>query len=181
MGFSGLGDDGTTGLLGAGRVPKNDLRMETLGTLDEANAALGMARSLIEQPSEVKMLLAIQRQLYHMMAEIAATPENAARFMKIDAQIVKGLETHIDRLNDQVRLPNEFIVPGDSTASAAVSLARTVVRRAERRVVELINRGLVANPELTAYLNRLSSLLFILELHILQHTGKSKPTLAKGD
>lgn len=180
MVFSAHGDDGTTGLLGSGRVPKNDLRMETLGTLDEANAALGLARSLMEQPSEAQMLLAIQRQLYHMMAEIAATPENAARFTQTDAQTVKSLETHIDRLNDQVRLPNEFIVPGDSTVSAAVSVARTIIRRAERRVVELITRGLVTNPELTAYLNRLSSLLFILELYVLQHLGKSKPTLAKG-
>jgi cob(I)alamin adenosyltransferase len=180
MVFSGHGDDGTTGLLGSGRVPKSDLRMETLGTMDEANAALGMARSLMEQASEAEMLLGIQRQLYHMMAEIAATPENSARFMQIDAQTVKGLETHIDRLNDQVRLPGEFIVPGDSTVSAAVSVARTIVRRAERRVVELITRGLVTNPELTAYLNRLSSLLFILELYVLQHSGKGKPTLAKG-
>lgn len=180
MVFSGHGDDGTTGILGAGRVPKYDLRMEALGALDEANASLGMARSLMEQASEAQMLLEIQRNLYHMMAEIAATPENAARFTQIDTRTVKGLETHIDRLNDHVRLPNEFIVPGDSTASAVVSVARTVVRRAERRVVELITRGLVTNPELTAYLNRLSSLLFVLELYILQHSGNSKPTLAKG-
>jgi cob(I)alamin adenosyltransferase len=181
MVFSGMGDDGTTGLLGKGRVPKFDLRLEALGVLDEANSALGLARSLLAQSTEAEMLLKIQRELYHMMAEIAATPENAAKFKQIDTNTVKGLESHIDRLNDHVRLPSEFIVPGDTTVSAAVSLARTVVRRAERRVVELVNQGTLSNPELTAYLNRLSSLLFVLELYTLQHAGKTKPTLAKGE
>ncbi len=89
MVFSGMGDDGTTGLLGKGRVPKFDLRLEALGTLDEANAALGLARSLLAQTTEAEMLLEIQRELYRMMAEIAATPENAAKFRQIDSQYRK--------------------------------------------------------------------------------------------
>lgn len=181
MFFTGKGDDGTTGMLGEGRVQKYDRRMEALGALDEANAALGLARSLMGDLPETAMVLEIQRQLYQLMAEIAATPENAARFRKIDEESVLMLENQIAALSKRIVMPSEFIVPGDSPASAAFSLARTVVRRAERRVVELVDCGLVANRLLMAFLNRLSSLLFVLENYILQQTGRQKPTLAKGD
>ena len=181
MFFTGKGDDGTTGLLGEGRVPKYDLRMEALGALDEANAALGLARSLMGDIPETVLVLDIQRQLYQLMTETAATPENAARFRKIDERSVKELEAQIGRLSSLIEMPAEFIVPGDSPASAAFSLARTVVRRAERRVVELLDSGMVVNRSMTAYLNRLSSLLFVLEIYILRQAGKQKPTLAKGD
>ena len=181
MFFTGKGDDGTTGLLGVGRVQKFDRRMEALGTLDEANAALGLARSLMGDIPESALVLEIQRQLYQLMAEIAATPENAARFQKIDEGSVQTLENQIAALSSRIIMPAEFIVPGDSPASAAFSLARTVVRRAERRVVELVDSGMVANRSLMAFLNRLSSLLFVLEIYILQQAGRQKPTLAKGD
>ena len=181
MFFTGKGDDGTTGMLGEGRVQKYDRRMEALGALDEANAALGLARSMMGDLPETAMVLEIQRQLYQLMAEIATTPENAARFRKIDEESVLMLENQIAALSKRIVMPSEFIVPGDSPASAAFSLARTVVRRAERRVVELVDDGTVANRALMAYLNRLSSLLFVLELFILRQTGRQKPTLAKGD
>lgn len=181
MFFTGKGDDGTTGMLGEGRVQKYDRRMEALGALDEANAALGLARSLMGDLPETAMVLEIQRQLYQLMAEIAATPENAARFRTIDEESVLMLENQIAALSKRIVMPSEFIVPGDSPASAAFSLARTVVRRAERRVVELVDCGLVANRLLMAFLNRLSSLLFVLEIDILQQTGQQRPTLAKGD
>ncbi|MBA4398443.1 MAG: cob(I)yrinic acid a,c-diamide adenosyltransferase [Chloroflexi bacterium] len=181
MFFTGKGDDGTTGLLGEGRVQKYDRRMEALGALDEANAALGLARSLMGDIPETALVLEIQRQLYQLMTEIAATPENAARFQKIDEGSVLMLEKQIAALSKRIVMPSEFIVPGDSPASAAFSLARTVVRRAERRVVELADCGMVANRSLIAFLNRLSSLLFVLEIDILQQTGQQRPTLAKGD
>lgn len=181
MFFTGKGDDGTTGMLGEGRVQKYDRRMEALGALDEANAALGLARSLMGELPETALVLEIQRQLYQLMAEIAATPENAARFRKIDEESVLKLENQITALSKRIVMPSEFIVPGDLTASAAFSLARTVVRRAERRVVELVDCGMVPNRLLMAFLNRLSSLLFVLENYILQQTGRQKPTLAKGD
>jgi len=181
MMFTGKGDDGTTGLLGNKRVLKSDIRMEALGTLDEASAAIGLARSLLTNPAEAQFLLEIQRLMYHMMAEIAATPDNVERFRKIDSESVRFIETRINLITVKTTVTNEFILPGDSTPSASLSLARTIVRRSERRVVEMTTNGLVENPSLIAFLNRLSSYLFILELSVVQQTGRGTPSLAKGE
>ena len=178
--YTGTGDDGTTGLLGEGRVPKQHPIPETVGTVDEATAALGLARASCQAQQSAAIVLTVQRDLYHLMAELAATPENASRFRKIDSGRVGWLEKQIDELGKLVEMPREFIVPGDSLAGAALALARTVVRRAERRVAQLIHEGMVENVELLRYLNRLSSLCFVLELLENQVQGAQKPTLAKG-
>ncbi len=162
--YTRKGDDGTTGLLGEGRLPKYHPRMEAVGTLDEANAALGLARSLVQDAALQPILLQAQRDLYGLMAEVAATPENAAQFRSIDAERVGWLETQTDKLNENVEMPKEFILPGETQGSGALSLARTVVRRAERRVTELLDKGELENQELLRYLNRLSSLCFVMEL-----------------
>ncbi len=177
--YSRTGDDGTTGLLGEGRVPKYDLRLEVLGTIDEATAAIGLARVSCQAPESSDLLIQIQRELYLLMGEVAATPKNAEKFHAIDAQSVVRLEERTARLEQQVEMPGEFILPGDTLAGAALDLARTIVRRGERRVAELLHRGGVSNPELLRYLNRLSSLLFVLELRENQAAGRAKPTLAK--
>ena len=181
------GDDGYTGLLGAGRVAKEDLRLEAVGAVDEANAALGVARSLSRSPEGPGLILQVQRDLYGLMGELAATPENAERFRVIDAQRVAWLESQVDAITEVVELPGEFIVPGDTVESAFFDLARTVVRRAERRVADLLHRGDIRNPELLRYLNRLSSLCFVLEIreHAAAQSskaaGSSKITLARTD
>lgn len=177
--YTRKGDDGTTGLLGEGRVAKSDLRMETLGCLDETTAALGMARSLCQSPEARETLVQIQRDLYGMMAEAAAEGENAEKFRTVGSQRVEWLEHQTDRLAERVEIPREFIVPGDSPAGAAVDLARTICRRAERRMVELSGRGDVENPDLVRYLNRLSSFCFVLELLENKLAGTEKPTLAR--
>lgn len=169
--YTRKGDDGTTGLLGEGRVAKYDARIEALGTLDESTAALGVARASARDARSAPLLLEAQRDLYRLMAEAASTPENATRF-HFDAQRVDWLEEQIESLSQTVETPKEFIVPGDSAAGAALSLARAVVRRAERRVVELFDAGEIKNPDLQKYLNRLSSLLFVLELIENQSAGK---------
>ncbi len=161
--YTGKGDDGTTGLLGKGRVPKNDARIEAIGTLDEASAALGLARASANDDQCGPLLLRAQRDLYRLMAEVASSPENAEQF-HFEAERVNWLEEQIETLGKTVELPREFIVPGDSTGGAALSVARAVVRRAERRLVELFDTDQTANPALQQYLNRLSSLLFVLEL-----------------
>ena len=130
--YTRKGDDGTTGLLGEGRVAKHHARMEAIGTLDESSASLGLARAAARDVRCGSLLLEAQRDLYRLMAEIAATPENANQF-HFDVQRVDWLEKHIDALSKIVEMPKEFIVPGDSAAGAALSLARAVVRRAERR------------------------------------------------
>ncbi len=169
--YTGKGDDGTTGLLGKGRVPKNDARIEAVGTLDESSAALGLARASARDDRCKPLLLHAQRDLYRLMAEVAASPENAGQF-RFEQERVEWLETQIDKLSNVVQMPGEFIVPGDSPAGAALSLARTVVRRAERRLVELFDNNETSNPALQQYLNRLSSLLFVLELVENQAAGK---------
>ena len=172
------GDDGTTGLLGEGRVPKYHVRMEAIGALDEASAALGLARAQCNAHQTAPILLEAQRDLYKLMAEVAATPENAQQFHFINEARVGWLEEQTDELSKVVQMPKEFILPGDTLGGAALSLARAIVRRAERCVVSLFDEDKVANPDLQRYLNRLSSLCFVLELLENQTAGK-KTTLAK--
>lgn len=176
--YTRTGDDGSTGLLGEGRLPKYHLRIEALGSLDEASAALGLARALCQAPQTGLILTDVQRDLYSLMAEIASSPENVERFKTLGAPRVQWLESQADGLSAKVSLPAEFILPGDSLSGAALALSRTIVRRAERRVAELLDTGEINNPVLLQYLNRLSSLCFALELLENQAAGQNT-TLAK--
>lgn len=178
--YTRTGDDGYTGLLGEGRVPKYDQRPETVGAIDEATAALGIARAACQAQQSAQIILTVQRDLYHVMAEISATPENAARFRAIDQGRVAWLEEQMASINPLVEMPKEFIVPGDSSAGAALDLARTIVRRSERQVARLLHSQVIENPHLLQYLNRLSSMCFMLELLENQTSGRLSPTLAKG-
>jgi cob(I)alamin adenosyltransferase len=177
--YTRTGDDGYTGLLGEGRVPKYHPVTEAIGAIDEAAAALGVGRAACRGEQSAALVLAVQRDLYHLMAEVAAASENAARFRKVDASRVKWLEEQTDHLSQQVELPKDFILPGDSSTGAAFAVARTVVRRAERGVARLYHERLVENQELLRYLNRLSSLCFVLELYENQAVGISSPSLAR--
>ena len=177
--YTSTGDDGYTGLLGEGRVPKYHPRTEAVGVLDESSAAIGLARALSQVETSAELLLEAQRNLYKIMAEISATPENAASFHSITPEIVSNLEGQIDLLSDRIEIPHEFIVPGDTQPGAALALARSIVRRAERQVARLLHDHEIENGEILRYLNRLSSLCFILELIEGQNAGSDKPTLAK--
>jgi cob(I)alamin adenosyltransferase len=176
--YTSKGDDGTTSLLGEGRVAKYHARIEAVGTLDESTAALGLARAQCADSHSGAILLHAQRDLYRLMAEVAATPENAEQFRFIDSGRIQWLEEQTDTLSKRVEMPKEFILPGDSVAGAALSLARAIIRRAERRVVELFDAGEITNPDLQRYLNRLSSLCFVLELLENKAAGHTT-TLAK--
>jgi cob(I)alamin adenosyltransferase len=177
--YTQTGDDGYTGLLGEGRAPKYNRRIETIGAIDEANAALGIARSISQAHSTASILLTAQKDLYYIMAEIAALPENATKFRKISAERVEWLESQIDELGEQILIPDGFIVPGDSKSGAVIDLARTIIRRAERHIAYLFHQKKLENRELLRYMNRLSSLCFVLELLEIQASGFSNPTLAK--
>jgi cob(I)alamin adenosyltransferase len=172
------GDDGTTGLLGEGRLPKHHPRMEALGVLDEASAALGLARALCKAQQTEPLLREVQRDLYIIMSEVAATPENVQRFRTLENQRLEWLESQADAIASMATLPAEFILPGDSLPGAALAVARTVVRRAERRAAELFDTGEIKNKVLLQYLNRLSSLCFALEVLENSQAGKTT-TLAK--
>jgi len=177
--FTRSGDNGYTGVLGKGRLQKNHPRLEAVGTIDEATAALGVARSQTRSNELSTLVITIQRDLYNLMAEVAATPENADQFRFIDSSRVSWMESQIDSLSQSITIPNEFIIPGDSRSGANYALARTIVRRAERQVAGLYHNGDLENQELLIYLNRLSSLCFILELIENNISGKDMPTLAK--
>ena len=177
--YTATGDDGYSGLLGEGRVPKTHPRIELVGAIDEANAALGLARALSRDSTTNQVLLQIQRDLYHLMAEVAATPENVRKFRVIDETKVLWIEEQMDLLGDEVQIPNEFILPGDSPAGGALAVARTVVRRAERRLSKLWLDGEIENQHLLRYLNRLSSFCFLLELVENEAAGEGSSTFAK--
>jgi cob(I)alamin adenosyltransferase len=177
--FSRSGDDGYSGILGEGRVPKYHPRLEAVGTVDEASAALGLARSVCRLPRIAELILVIQRDLYHLMAEVAALPENASRFRVIREEKVSWLEQQINDLSESVELPREFTVSGSTQAGASLDLARTIVRRAERRIADLLHQGELENIELLRYINRLSSLCYILEGAENMAGGENQYTLAK--
>jgi cob(I)alamin adenosyltransferase len=175
---TGRGDDGTTGLFfGGDRVPKDDPRTEAYGTLDEAVAALGIARAEIELArrqgvlpralDEIgELVLRIQRELFVVGAELAANPAARANLRdgetRVSAAMVAGIDEILADYEARTSLPVEFVVPGETRTSAALELARTVLRRAERRAVTLARTGLVSGEQLLPYLNRLGDLLWVL-------------------
>jgi len=164
--FNKKGDKGETSLLFNARVPKSDPHCEAYGTVDEAVAALGMARTASRKERVRQVLLAAQKDLFTLAGELAVPMEAYDQFVRkypaITAGKVQELEDLIDELEKTVRIPDQFVIPGGSAASATIHLARAVVRRAERRAVELQERGQLPNEELLRYLNRLADLLFML-------------------
>lgn len=176
--YTGQGDLGDTGYLGEGRISKNSLRIEAIGTVDEATAALGLARALSQNETTHSIILHIQRTLYYLMTELSADPKAASKFDRIGQGDIDWLETQILALENAVELPRGFILPGECPASGALALARTIVRRAERRTIALFEARGFEKSLLIAYLNRLSSLIFILEIYENTLSGHSTP-LAK--
>lgn len=177
--FTGRGDDGSTSLLGDKRVRKDSPRPAAYGAVDEASAALGMARASTDSETVANVTMTIQRDLYGLMSELAATPENAETFRTIDEDRVAWLESQVSAFGDEIEMPEEFVVGGDSIAGAHFDLARTVVRRAERAVTGLILSGDVENHHLLRYLNRLSSFCFVLSLWENKRAGVTHPSFAK--
>ena len=175
------GDDGTTGLLYGGRVSKADPATEAYGTTDEAVAALGAARALCEDDSMRQDLLTLQRELFVVGADLAANPKERKKLKAgvslVTPDMVARLEGRIDDLVTAHPLPETFIVPGANPGSAALDVARGVIRRAERRVVELEATGRDVNEEIRKYLNRLSDLVFVLARW---QAGEAEPASREG-
>jgi cob(I)alamin adenosyltransferase len=174
--YTKTGDDGSTGLLYGGRVPKDDLVTEAYGTTDEAVAVLGLARSLTDDATMASDLLTLQRELFVVGADLATNPKERrklkAEISLVTGDMVKRLEQRIDDLVTLRPLPEVFIVPGANPASAAIDVARSTIRRAERAVVALEHAQREVNPEVRHYLNRLSDLLFVLARW---QAGESEP------
>jgi cob(I)alamin adenosyltransferase len=175
---TGRGDDGTTGLLyGGERIPKDDPRTEAYGAVDEAVASLGLARAdIVERSAEgtcppalaamAPLVLRLQRELFVVGAELATNPAARDRgedgTTRVSEAMVAGLDELVASSEAAIEMPREFVIPGESRASAALEVARTVVRRAERRAVGLTRSPDPPGPPLLAYLNRLADLLWIL-------------------
>jgi cob(I)alamin adenosyltransferase len=161
--YTKKGDDGTTGLYFGGRVKKDGDAPEAYGTVDEAQAFLGLARAEAERGSELdELLLRIERDLYVLLAELATLPDNRHK-LEPDATLVTPrmlafVEAKTDELSTRFTMPSEFVLPGQDRTSALLEVARTVVRRAERRAI-----GVAApDSQVIPYLNRLSSLLWAM-------------------
>jgi cob(I)alamin adenosyltransferase len=164
---TGTGDTGYTGLLGEQRVPKYDPRPDTFGTVDEATSALGLARALASNTKAKQIIYQVQQELYLLMGELATPPENYEKMgLRMTPEHVQRLEQVENALKAEVEIPNKFIIPGDSPDGAALDLARTIIRRAERMAVKLLHDGVIQNGEVVRYLNRLSDLIFILARYI---------------
>ncbi len=161
--FNKKGDEGETSLLFGGRVSKSDPRTETYGILDEAVSALGLGRALAEKERVKEIVLELQKELFVVGAELATQDENLERLTdRIDEAKVDKLQGLIEELEGQIELPKAFIIPGADPASAALDLARTTIRRGERRAVGLREQGILKNSEILRYLNRLADLVFVL-------------------
>ena len=170
---TGKGDTGTTGLLfGGDRISKDDVRTEAYGTIDEATAALGMARAeLIGLTGEGiagldETILSIQRDLFVIGAELATNPDAWNRLeegrTKVSPKMLARINTLLAATEAVIEFPKDFVIPGSSKASSAIELARTIIRRAERWCVTLGRDGLLPGEHLLAYLNRLADLLWLL-------------------
>ena len=175
---TGKGDDGTTGLLyGGERISKDDLRAEAYGTIDEAVAALGLARAQLGLKDRLgtlsvgfgelpEVLLRLQRELFVAGAELATNRDAWDRLedgrTRVSEAMVDGIDSLLRDVEGHIAMPHEFVVPGETPTSAAIELARTTLRRAERRAVTLGREGLIPGPHLLPYLNRLADLLWVL-------------------
>lgn len=171
--YTRKGDKGTTGLLfGGDRVSKADLRTDAYGTTDEAVSALGLARASIGAATDRTearlddLILRLQRELFVVGAELATHPDRRERLTdgvsRVTATMTASLEREIDELEELVEQPTEFVLPGESMTGAALDLARSTIRRAERRAVALAETGGLPESQVVPYLNRLADLLFVM-------------------
>jgi cob(I)alamin adenosyltransferase len=170
---TGKGDEGTTGLLfGGNRISKDDVRTEAYGTVDEATAALGMARAELIGLGGAgiaaldETILSIQRDLFVVGAELATNPDAWSRLedgrTKVSPKMLARINALLAATEAAIVFPKDFVIPGSSKASSAIELARTIIRRAERWCVTLGREGLLPGDHLLAYLNRLADLLWLL-------------------
>lgn len=172
--YTRTGDDGTTSLVGGSRAPKDCPRLEAYGTLDELNSWLGLLAASADMPAHRRdMLRKIQNTLFDIGAELATEPESQWQPAPLPASAVEALEGHIDDIDSNLPPLRQFILPGGAPDAARANVARTVARRAERRIVALA-RTTPVNPNITRYINRLSDLLFALGREININTGNDE-------
>lgn len=156
------GDTGTTGLPGGVRVSKTDARVECYGTIDELISQMGFARSITENKEVADLTKEVQRELFKVGSAIGTTPESGKPAPAITQEMVDSLEAHVHRIEAMPGILGDWSLPGEIPDSAAMDVARTICRRAERLAVRLFEDNVLQNPQILAYLNRLSDLLWLL-------------------
>ena len=180
--LAGGGDDGTTGLLGGGRAPKDDPRIEAYGTVDELSACIGIARTALLAPGApvgadplAAVLARVQNELFNLGSDLATLPaDRHPRQPVIEARHVTALEHEIDDWNETLPELRSFVLPGGGMVAAYLHLARTVCRRAERHIVRLRDAEQIGEHGL-AYVNRLSDALFVMSRHAARLYGEPEP------
>jgi cob(I)alamin adenosyltransferase len=175
--YTKTGDDGTTALVGGDRVPKDDPRIDAYGTVDELNATVGLViAALARSQAAAKLtpiLTRVQNELFNLGAELA-TPDQHRKVPSVQERHIESLEREMDELNDELPELRSFVLPGGGDAAAALHLARTVCRRAERCIVALA-RGATVAPEAIRYVNRLSDALFVFSRWTARADGQPEP------
>lgn len=169
--YTSRGDQGQTDHIGKGRISKSHIRIKTLGSIDEASAALGLTRAHFPNSEINKLIKTVQNDLYRIMSIVALDTPNPDVIPDLEQARVSWLEDQVDQIGSQTESPQKFILPGENLPAAAAGLARTIVRRAERNLVELAEMDLLLSETAIPYLNRLSSLCFVLELYSSQFSG----------
>lgn len=167
--YTSRGDQGKTDQLGKGRLSKSHIRIQTVGTLDEASAALGFARAQISDPAIDQLIKTVQMDLYRIMSIVIQEKPDPEEIPDLEPDRMAWLEEKIDHYGAITESPRDFILPGENLPSGAIGLARTIVRRAERDLVALDEEGFLFSETALSYLNRLSSLCFVLELFSAQN------------
>jgi cob(I)alamin adenosyltransferase len=171
--YSSKGDEGQTDQLGKNRLSKSHQRIQAVGAIDEASASLGLAKAQINLPEFHELINSIQIDLYKIMTQISLEEPNPDKFPDLDPERLEWIEEKISLYGDPLEKPKGFILPGENLPSATLGMARTIIRRAERETVALQDEGQLFSRNSLPYLNRLSSLCFVLELMMAD-----KPPLA---
>ncbi len=172
--YTKTGDAGETGLMGGKRVPKDDAYMNTLGTIDELNAVIGITITNLSMGNhweeEIKGILEkVQHELFTLGADVAASVDKPVQSPRITASHIQDMENLIDKLESHLKIPQHSMLPGGTKASACLHLCRTVARRADREVVTL-SRSITLNQDILRYMNRLSDMLYVLARYANRET-----------
>ena len=171
--YTKTGDKGKTSLYGGQRISKDDLRIEAYGTVDELNAHLGHLRASTEVEAYDSLLQQVQVELFNIGSHLASSPEADFPLPQLSGHLIVDLEQSMDDMNEKLPELKTFVLPGGSESASRAHLARTVCRRAERRVVSLSNADEV-DDQIIVFLNRLSDFFFVLSRHLIYQEGKAE-------
>jgi cob(I)alamin adenosyltransferase len=179
--FNKKGDLGTTSLLFGHRVPKHSSRPEAYGVIDEASSALGLARGLVSDAKLKRIILDIQEELFLLGSELAVLPDETSKLRaRVSEAHVLRLEKLVEEYEKLTEIPRAFVPPGGSPGSGALDLARSIIRRAERRIVKLFDQREIDNRHVLRYCNRLADLLFTLARYEESREGRTESPSDRG-